>query len=276
MSQDVLKKRVYKITETCRGAIKRLKLEGHEELTFSAKLTRRGEKLNGVTRAATDHFSQLLRESIRSEDPDRVFVQFYDEHGTELWAKSFALEVETSVLNGPTALQPRGLGEAEVNHLVEVRMQELRREEELTDLRKACDTLEKENEALQKQLSEAEDVLEAKKNVEYYSNIIGLALPGLAKMLGRSPLGATLGMLAGAEVEPPAEAAGTGQEARGQRDAIIDLVLEFMRSLPDEQLGSLYLVFVELSNNPNLITEVLATVTARPPSNSVPTEPPTS
>ena len=264
MTQDLLKKRVYKITETCRGAIKRLRLEGHDELTFSAKLTRRGEKLNGVTRAATDHFSQLLRESIRSEDPDRVFVQFYDGQGTELWGKSFALESEPQALSGP--LPMAGLGEVEVNHLVQTKLHELRREEELSELRKACDHLEKENEALQKRLEDTEEVLEAKKNVEYYSNIIGLALPGLAKMLGRSPLGSTLGMLAGAEVELPAEAGATdaSKEARGQREAIIDLALEFMRSLPDAQLGSLYLVFVELSNNPGLIPGLLAHVTGKP------------
>lgn len=261
MNQEALKKRVYKITETCRGAIKRLKLEGHDELTFSAKLTRRGEKLNGVTRAATDHFSQLLRESIRSEEPDRVFVQFYDGHGTELWAKSFALEAEPSPLGSP--LPASGLGEAEVNHLVQTKLHELRREEELTELRKACDLLEKENEALQKRLEDTEEVLEAKKNVEYYSNIIGLALPGLAKMLGRSPLGSTLGMLAGAEVEVP-EDGPQAKEAGSQREAIIDLVLEFMRTLPDSQLGSLYLVFVELSNNPGLIPGLLAHLTGQP------------
>jgi hypothetical protein len=52
--------------------------------------------------------------------------------------------------------------------------------------------LQAENEELEFQMQDMQHTLDAKKQVEYYSNIIGMALPGLAKFLTNSPMGAAM------------------------------------------------------------------------------------
>jgi len=74
-------------------------------------------------------------------------------------------------------------------------------------------------------------------------------------MLSSTGLGSTLGMLAG--IDQPQELS-KAAEPKGQRETIIELVTEFMQGLDDTQLGHLYLVFVELSNNPALIATLLS------------------
>jgi hypothetical protein len=155
----------------------------------------------------------------------------------------------------PAQEEFRGLGQAEVAELVNQKLQEIRRSDELEELRSYRDELESENNELKSQLQELEGVVEAKKNIEYYSGIIGLALPGLAKMLSSTGLGSTLGMLAG--IDQPQELS-KAAEPKGQRETIIELVTEFMQGLDDTQLGHLYLVFVELSNKPALIATLLS------------------
>jgi hypothetical protein len=75
-------------------------------------------------------------------------------------------------------------------------------------------------------------------------------------MLSSTPLGGTLGALAGLDTqEEPSSPA-----EKSQRDTIIELVGEFMSGLDDQALGQLYLVFIELSNNPALIGTLLSKI----------------
>ena len=64
-------------------------------------------------------------------------------------------------------------------------------------------------------------------------------------------------MLAGIEGQEQTQNA-SGEKS--QRETIIELVSEFMASLDDQALGQLYLVFIELSNNPSLIGTLMAKI----------------
>ena len=75
-------------------------------------------------------------------------------------------------------------------------------------------------------------------------------------MLSTTPLGGTLGALAG--LDTPENT--SSDTEKSQRETIIELVSEFMTSLDDQALGQLYLVFIELSNNPALIGTLLAKI----------------
>ena len=113
-----------------------------------------------------------------------------------LWSKTFSFEVDPVEI----PIEDRefqGLGEAQIGELLNQKMAELRKQEELEQLRSETEQLSQENEALRRQLDGLEETVEAKKKVEYYANILGLAFPGLAKMLSTTPLGGTLGALAG-------------------------------------------------------------------------------
>jgi DNA repair exonuclease SbcCD ATPase subunit len=150
----------------------------------------------------------------------------------------------------------QGFGEAQIGELLNQKIAELRKQEELEELRSETEQLSQENEALRRQLDALEETVEAKKKVEYYANILGLAFPGLAKMLSTTPLGGTLGALAG--LDTPENT--SSDTEKSQRETIIELVSEFMASLDDQALGQLYLVFIELSNNPALIGTLLAKI----------------
>ena len=52
----------------------------------------------------------------------------------------------------------------------------------------------------------------------------------------------------------------SSETEKSQRETIIELVSEFLASLDDQALGQLYLVFIELSNDPALIGTLLAKI----------------
>jgi hypothetical protein len=254
MNHEQHKNKMYGIAKQVKNAIRALSVQGYEGVLCSVHLSKRGKKLNGIDRAAPENFPKLMRDFVASEEPDKMRIELRGDKEEILWSKTYQLDIGPEI-RMPAQEEFRGLGQAEVAELVNQKLQEIRRSDELEELRSYRDELESENNELKSQLQELEGVVEAKKNIEYYSGIIGLALPGLAKMLSSTGLGSTLGMLAG--IDQPQELS-KAAEPKGQRETIIELVTEFMQGLDDTQLGHLYLVFVELSNNPALIATLLS------------------
>lgn len=68
-----------------------------------------------------------------------------------------------------------------MNDLVQRKFSEMERSKELERMGAELQRLQTENEELEFQMQDMQNTLDAKKQVEYYSNIIGMALPGLAK-----------------------------------------------------------------------------------------------
>jgi hypothetical protein len=227
---------------------------GHEDVVCSAVLSRRGKKLNSIDRSPKENFTRLMHQYIQSEQPDKLRVELRSGDDALLWSKTFPLDQDHSEVTGNMDFQ--GFGEAQIGELLNQKIAELRKQEELEELRSETEQLSQENEALRRQLDALEETVEAKKKVEYYANILGLAFPGLAKMLSTTPLGGTLGALAG--LDTPENT--LSDTEKSQRETIIELVSEFMASLDDQSLGQLYLVFIELSNNPALIGTLLAKI----------------
>lgn len=244
------KNKRYNIASTIRKAISAQRMLGHEAINCSAFLFKRGKKLNSIDRSPDKNFTRLMHQYVQAEQPDKLRVELRGEQDSLLWTKTFSFDIEPEIT--PTT-EFQGLGEAQVNELLNQKITELRRTEELEGLRSENEDLTEQNLQLKKELDELEGVVEAKKKVEYYANILGLAFPGLAKMLSATPLGGTIGALAGIEDTTLDES----EEQKSQRDTIIELAGEFMNSLDDAALGQLYLVFIELSNNPTLIGSLL-------------------
>lgn len=250
------KQKRYNIASTVRKAINAQAILGFEQVRCSALLSRRGKKLNSIDRSPKENFTRLMHQYIESEQPDKLRVEVRNEEDALLWSKSFTIEQEGPEVSTPAEFQ--GFGEAQIHDLLNQKISELRQKEELEELRRDTEQLTQENESLRKQLEGLEQTVEAKKKVEYYANILGLAFPGLAKMLSTTPLGGTLGMLAG--LEDKSQPDSNSDAPKSQRETIIELVSEFMSSLDDNQLGQLYLVFIELSNRPELIGTLLSKI----------------
>lgn len=246
------KNKRYNIAATVRKAIHAQAMLGHEDVVCSVSLSRRGKKLNSIDRSPKENFTRLMHQYIQSEQPDKIRVELRSADDALLWSKTFSLEQDPVDVSSNMDFQ--GFGEAQITELLNQKIGELRKQEELEGLRSESEQLSQENESLRRQLEALEETVEAKKKVEYYANILGLAFPGLAKLLSTTPLGGTLGALAG--LDAPNESYSSSEKS--QRDTIIELVSEFMTSLDDQALGQLYLVFIELSNNPALIGTLLS------------------
>jgi len=259
MKSENVNSKVYNFNKIVKAAIQAQKMQGHDLIYCSATLYQKGKKLNSIEKADSTSFSKLVLNYVHHEAPDKLKVELKGADDELLWSKTFFIEAETEPTNQSRS-DFRGFGEAEISDLVSQKISEIRRNEELETLRSYKEQLESENENLQNQLGELEQSLSAKQNIEYYSNIIGLALPGLAKMLSKTSLGSSLGMLAGINdsSEPNAP---TGE--KDQRQTIIELVSEFMNGLDMTNLGHLYLIFIELSNNPALIPILLSNLTQK-------------
>jgi hypothetical protein len=246
------KNKRYNIAATVRKAIHAQAMLGHGDVMCSAILSRRGKRLNSVDRSPKENFTRLMHQYIQSEAPDKMRVELRSSNDALLWTKHFSFDQDH--LAGANHLDFQGFGEAQLGELLNQKIAELRKQEELEELRSETEQLTQENESLRQQLEALEEAVEAKKKVEYYANILGLAFPGLAKMLSTTPLGGTLGALAGLDTS---EAQPSNSE-KTQRETIIELVGEFMGKLDDQALGQLYLLFIELSNNPSLIGTLLS------------------
>ena len=67
-------------------------------------------------------------------------------------------------------------------HTLNKRFVELEKQKELERVNQELNELRERNGELERELEELTTTVEAKKQVEYYSSIIGAALPGLAKI----------------------------------------------------------------------------------------------
>ncbi|MEZ4798183.1 MAG: hypothetical protein R2809_00100 [Flavobacteriales bacterium] len=110
---------------------------------------------------------------------------------------------------------------------------------------------------MQFQVSDLQTTLDAKKQVEYYSSIIGMAMPGLAKFFTGTPVAEAMNFLAGQEEEKELIEEG----ALDQRQSIIKLIGEFSATLDNQELGTLYLLFIEFEKDKNNIQKILRYIT---------------
>ena len=105
--------------------------QGHNRVVFNAMFYRNGKKLNSIEQAAVENFSPLVRSYDKSENPDKIKVEFKDqETSTLIWSKTFQwTDVDDEI---PRSLSGyAGLGEAEVNDLVQRKFSEMEKSREL-------------------------------------------------------------------------------------------------------------------------------------------------
>jgi hypothetical protein len=120
-------------------------------------------------------------------------------------------------------------------------------------------------------MQDMQNTLDAKKQVEYYSNIIGMALPGLAKFLTNSPMGAAMNILAGTEQDgkPIEQGKDTETEPKdSQRDTILEMIMSFCKTMSDQELGTMYLMLSEIEKDRGNLQRILQFITQTQPTNN--------
>jgi len=261
------KQKLYHLILVCKKMIKTFPKQKHENAAFSAIFYRNGKKLNIIEQADVSNFSALIRSYDKSENPDKIKIDFKDlDKNVLFWTKTFDVDDIGDEIKSSSF---QGLGEAEVNDLVQRKFSEMERQKEVEYLSRDLQTQKELNAELQAQLSDMQTTLEAKKQVEYYSNVIGMALPGLAKFFVDTPAGSTLSFLAGTEEENKSLEDGkkenTGDD---QRSSIIKLIGDFSNTLANQELGTLYLLMIELEKDKANFQRILQYITQKPNSSS--------
>ncbi len=254
------KRKIYHVIEVCQKMIKTFPKQGHNKVTFNVMFYRNGKRLNSIDQAVIENFSQLVRSYDKSENPDKVRVEFKDvDTGMLIWAKIFEwTDVDEEI---PKSLAGYGgLGEAEVNELVQRKFSEMERSRELERLSSELQRMTAINEELEFQVQDMQNSLEAKKQVEYYTNIIGMALPGLAKFFTNSPVGTAFNFLAGTDGEKSLDQSSDGTKDT-QRETILEMINSFVQTLDNQELGTMYLLLAEIEKDRSNIQKVLQFIT---------------
>lgn len=234
--------------------------QGYSTVVFNATFYRNGKKLNAIEQAEVANFSQLVRSYDKSENPDKVKVEFKDQNkGILIWAKTFEVNELDEEIHRTTS-NFSGLGEAEVNDLVQRKFAELERQKAIEQLQTELQVQKELNAELQFQVSDLQTTLDAKKQVEYYSSIIGMAMPGLAKFFTGTPVAEAMNFLAGQEEEKDLIEEGA-TSSPDQRQSIVKLIGEFSSSLSNQELGTLYLLFIEFEKDRSNIQRILRFIT---------------
>lgn len=246
------------LVETARSMVRTIHSQGGDALVFSALLYKNGKKLNSIELADAAHLSKLVRQYIKSEGPDKVRIELKTQaDGVQKWMKVFDLSDPVADVLRPLPAPLSGyggLGEAEVNDLVNKRFEELEKQRELERSNQELAELRKRNAELQRELEQLSDTLEAKNQVQHWAQILGMAMPGLARVLQGTALGPFTGMLAGqADGEAGELPAPEPLEGNGLTEAICG----FVRTLSEQETATLYLLMAEIEKDRTLVQQVL-------------------
>lgn len=234
--------------------------QGYTNVVFNALFYRNGKKLNSIENASIANFSTLVRNYDKAENPDKVKIEFKNQDDNVLiWSKVY--ELNDSLDDIPKSLSGyAGLGEAEVNDLVQRKFSEMERSKELERLSAELTKAIAMNEELQYQVSDMQASLDAKKQIEYYSSVIGMALPGLAKFFTGTPVGSAINFLSGTE-ETQNQIDQAKDKDPNQREVILDLIQTFCEGLSNQELGTMYLLLSEIEKDKSTLKTILELIT---------------
>ena len=133
-------------------------LEQGKDVLFSAIFVTGKNKAKLIDRASPKQL-RLVSTNLKYEQPDKIRIEFYDgkEAVNPLWLKEIILKEPE-----PEKEQPgyNGLGEAEINRIVDERFMQRKQQAEYEELKEQVLDLTGENEQLQATLDELEDKMD--------------------------------------------------------------------------------------------------------------------
>jgi hypothetical protein len=214
--------------------------------------------------------------------PDSISITWHNAHNDEkLFEHTFPVisrvkpEIVVPSEQGVQRVQyglsgtGRGLGEAEVNHLVEKRISEMQQVSENNRLKEENNKYQNKIAELEKEKEALEKSIKAKSNIEYFITIIGSAFPDLGKVMAGADIFKQLKEKK--ETKLPLTGTSSTQQAPNEQ-AVIELLEEYMRTeLNERELASMYLLFLEFQKDKSLIQKLLEQVTKTPSPSHAPT-----
>lgn len=270
-----------RLNNIMRNLLKSIRLfasQGHPNVCYNAQFFRGGKKQNPISKGDIESFSENVRSFITSEEADTVRIEFIDEDsGKTFYTKvmdNLTLDTQDDEdIRQVAAIQSAGLngygglGEAQVtqvNDLIARKVGEERRNDEFMRLGKEVDELRSRNAILEAERDELEASLKAKKDLEFYSGIIGAAFPGLATLMNGSPLAQAAGFLSGA-TDMSGNVVTQKEPVNEDVSSISALVSEFCANLNTQEASAIHLLFMAFEADRSKIQSALHYITAAPP-----------
>lgn len=247
---------------------------------FSVTIFTNNKSNNAIEMEPVGSMTRRINNVIKAEEPEIVKVDLFTEGGKWLVGNVCDLREKN---NNATSSNFHGLGEAEINSIVEKRFDEKKKEYEFNEMTEAVKDLSEENDELKARIEELESQneelsqsLEQKKQIRYYAGMLGDILEsiGIRKEKLSKPIAELMGIdekpeqkqLAGrtdnsgiveenAFQQPNSGMPMTSDEQK--RFEIISLISQFLNSVDNQLLGELFTIFSEIETNRTLAPEIL-------------------
>lgn len=249
--------------------------EQGKDVLFSAIFITGKDKTKLIDRAPVGQLS-LITKNLKCENPDKIKIELYDGKDTPnpLWLKEIILtppepEIESSGF--------KGLGEAEINHIVDERFRQRQRTADYEDLKERVMELTEENEELHDSIEELESEnsrleqeLEGKKQIKYYAGMLGDIFEsfGISKDRIKKPIAELMGINDTDEkpksleaikdnsgiVDAPKSALNTEDQKRTE---IITLISEYLKTTSNQTLGHVFSIFSEIEADNTIADKII-------------------
>jgi len=215
---------------------------------------------------------------LQYEKPERIQIELFKNDET----KSFDLQnyfYLDKALIPESKQQFQGLGEVEINNLVDQRFQKRQQEEEFEQLRVQVTELTKELgeqtelvEELETENEQLRTELESKRQIRYYAGMLGDILEGIgiSKDKIRSPIAHLMGVTETAESTKEDETETKVEEPeikpksqQSKRREIITLICDYLESTDNQTLAKVFTVFSEIEHNPPLANDLITFIESK-------------
>ncbi|HEY4789107.1 MAG TPA: bZIP transcription factor [Bacteroidales bacterium] len=258
--------------------------EQGKDVHYSATFIKGREKAKLVDHAPVK-LLRLVGKNLRYEKTDKIRIDLYDgkEAGQEMWFTFIELKEPEKE---PAGFQ--GLGEAEINRMVDERFRERKQQEDYEEFKKRVQELTEENQELQNTIDQLEDKtstleqeLESKKQIKYYAGMLGDILEsfGIAKDRIKKPIAELMGITdrgdnAQKQIEgKKADNSGIVDEKSSitlsppasteeqKRNEIISLISEYLKTTSNQTLASVFSIFSEIEQDSSIGDKVIQFLT---------------
>ena len=249
-----------------------------KNVLYSAIFITGKEKVKLVDRAPVAQLS-LVTKNLQCETPDKVRIELYDgkETPNPLWIKELLIkqEIEFEPQQGF-----KGLGEAEINEIVDQKFRERQRAVEFEQLKERVLELTEENEELQDTVEELESEntrleqeLEGKKQVRYYAGMLGDIFESIGIDKGRikKPIAELMGIndtdekpkqiisetadSSGIIDEPAKQQTKSAEEQK--RTEIISLIADYLKTTSNQTLANVFSIFSEIEADNSMADKII-------------------
>lgn len=239
-----------------------------KNVVYTAVFITGKEKIKLVDRAPATELA-LVGRNLKYENPDKVRIELYDGEQSKnmLWVAEIMINRQVDE-DKPSISGFQGLGEAEINQIVDERFRQRQQNLEYEQLKEQVADLSEENQGLQDELEvlrnekeELEKEIESKKNIRYYAGMLGDILEsfGIAKEKIRTPLAGLMGISDDQKSKEDAvefiDNSGLDKSASPEeekRSEIISLISEYLRTTNNQTLANVFSIFSEIEKDENV------------------------